>query len=113
MAYIYTDEWFGYVRDAINAKVATLRHLPPDTLLIAVDIVGDGVSPYVTEGAERHFLVQIDGGRCGWYREGEAGESDQLNYRFRGPAAVFDEIAAGLVDPIDAALKGAVRCGAT
>ncbi len=109
MAYIYTDEWFGYVRDAINAKVATLRNLPPDTLLIAVDIVGDGVSPYVAEGAERHFLVQIDGGHCGWYREGEAGEGDELNYRFRGPATVFDEIAAGLVDPIDAALKGAVR----
>jgi hypothetical protein len=109
MADIYTDEWFGMVRDAINAKVVTLRDLPTETLLIAVDIAGDGVSPYVAEGAERHFLVEIDGGRCAWYREGEAGEADELSYRFLGPAVVFDEIAAGLLDPIDAALKGAVR----
>lgn len=109
MADIYTDEWFGLVREAINARVSSLHDVPAGTWLVAVDIAGDGVSPYVADGSERHFLVQVTDGRCAWYREGEAGEDDELSYRFRGPATAFDEVAAGLLDPIDAALKGFIR----
>lgn len=109
MADIYTQEWFGLVRDAINARVTSLKDVPAGAWLVAVDIAGDGVSPYVAAGAERHFLVQVEDGRCAGYREGEAGEDDELSYRFRGPAASFDEVAAGLLDPIDAALKGIIR----
>jgi putative sterol carrier protein len=109
MADVYTEGWFETVRSAINAKVATLRDAMEGSILIAVDIVGDGVSPYVAEGATRHFLIQIDDGQCSWYREGEAGESDELSFRFVGPATAFDEVAAGLLDPIDAALRGTIR----
>jgi putative sterol carrier protein len=45
-----------------------------------------------------------------WYREvAPEDDSAYLEYRFRGPAAAFDEIAAGLTDPIEAALTGTVR----
>lgn len=109
MAEIYTESWFALVRDAINARVALLRNVPAGGWLIAVDIKGDGVSPYVGIDDERHFLVQVQDGQCAWYREGEAGEDEELSYRFRGPAAIFDEVAAGLLDPIDAALRGLIR----
>jgi hypothetical protein len=109
MADIYTPEWFDSVRDAINAKVVTLRDVPAGSWLVAVDIAGDGVSPYVEAGAERHFLIRVEDGCCAWYREGEAGPDDELSYRFRGPAAAFDEVAAGVLDPIDAALRGAIQ----
>jgi hypothetical protein len=109
MADVYTEAWFGAVRGAINVKVASLRDVPTDSILIAIDIVGDGVSPYVERDTERHFLVQIDDGQCSWYREGVPDESQELNFRFLGPATAFDEIAAGLLDPIDAALKGTIR----
>ena len=109
MADIYTEAWFALVRDAINERVAALRDVPTGSWLVAVDIVGDGVSPYVADGTERHFLVQIEDGRCAWYREGEPAEEEELSYRFRGPAAAFDEVAAALLDPIDAALRGVVR----
>jgi putative sterol carrier protein len=109
MADVYTEEWIQAVRAAINAKVANLRDVPEGSILIAIDIVGDGVSPYVEAGEERHFLVQIDDGHCSWYREGEADETQELSFRFLGPATTFDEVAAGLLDPIDAALRGNIR----
>jgi putative sterol carrier protein len=109
MADVYTEEWFEAVRTAINVRVANLREVPKGSILIAVDIAGDAVSPYVEAGRERHFLVQIDDGQCSWYREGEPDETQELSFRFLGPAAAFDEVAAGLLDPIDAALKGTIR----
>ncbi len=35
--------------------------------------------------------------------------SVKLNYRFTGPGSDFDAIAAGLADPIGAALSGTVK----
>ncbi len=110
---VYTDPWYETVREAINSKVATMTSLPPGTLHIAVDIEGDGRSPYVDASGARHFLVRLDDGHCAWYREvPEAAVSTpeaRLDFRFVGPAATFDEIVAGCLDPIDAALRGAIR----
>ncbi len=111
---IYTTEWYESVRDAINAGVGQLRSVPEGRFVVAVEVVGDGVSPYVGAGAERRFLMEIDEGTCLWYRELAEGDDERahldarIDYRFRGPATVFDEIAAGLVDPVDVALRGAV-----
>lgn len=68
----------------------------------------------VGDGEQRHFLVRINGGHCDWYRElSEAAAGDdpalRLDYRFVGPASAFDTIAAGLIDPIDATLRGTVK----
>ena len=110
MADIYTPEWYSEVRDAMNARIATMKELPTDEILIKVEIVGDGVSPYVAAAAERHFLVKIEDGRCAWYREVEGDDPAlTLNYRFRGSATTFDEIAVGLEDPINAALQGGIQ----
>ncbi len=110
MADIYTPAWYEEVRDAMNARVATMKNLPSGALQIKVEIFGDGISPYVAHGSERHFLVSIEDGHCAWYREVEGDDAaTKLDYRFRGPATAFDEIAAGLQDPIDAALHGTVK----
>lgn len=110
MADIYTEEWYLEVRDAMNARVETMRELPTGHIQVKVEIFGDGVSPYIPDGTERHFLVKIEDGRCAWYREVEGDDpSIRLDYRFRGPACVFDEIAAGLEDPVNAALRGTVK----
>jgi len=111
MPVIYTADWYSAVVEAINAHVAGLRGVPEGAWTCRIEIAGDGVSPYVAAGEERHFLVRIDGGRCIWYREvlGEEEEGTVLDYRFRGPAAVFDEIAAGAIDPVVAALHGTVK----
>lgn len=106
---IYTPEWYEAVQTAINDKVTTLKGVPDGGFNVAVEIVGDGTSPYVAEGSERHFLIRIERGQCSWYREIDGEPDVALDYRFRGPATVFDEIAASLVDPIDAALHGTVK----
>lgn len=110
---VYTDEWYGAVVDAINRRVATLDHVPPGTLHVAVDIEGDGTSPYVSEGGSRHFLIRIEDGHCAWYREipepAQSTPECRLDYRFVGPASTFDAIIASQLDPIDAALHGNVH----
>ncbi|HET9729662.1 MAG TPA: SCP2 sterol-binding domain-containing protein [Acidimicrobiia bacterium] len=110
MADIYSPAWYEEVRDAMNAHVATMKDLPTGVLHIKVEIYGDGVSPYIEEGSERHFLVRIENGHCAWYREVDGDDPTvRLDFRFRGAATVFDAIAAGLQDPIDAALHGSVK----
>ncbi len=114
MADIYTDDWYAEVTKAINERVEGMSNIPLGTWHVAVDIEADGRSPYVPEGTSRHFLIRIEDGRCAWYRElpepATAADGDaRLDYRFVGPATAFDEIAASLVDPIDAALRGGVK----
>jgi putative sterol carrier protein len=107
---VYSPAWYEAVQEAINTRVTTLANVPTDAFNVAVEIVGDGESPYVAEGKVRHFLIRIEGGQCAWYREVEEDDpSVVLDYRFTGPGALFDEIAAGLADPIDAALSGTIK----
>lgn len=110
---IYTQPWYEAVRDTINARVAELaeRDVPKGAWHAVVEIVGDGLSPYVGADATRRFLVRIEDGHCSWYREIDTPDPDDvaLDYRFTGPATAFDSIASGSIDPIDAALDGTVR----
>lgn len=115
MADIYTPGWYDAVRATINAKVADLAERPEGGFTVAVDIQGDGTSPYFPADGARHFLIRIDDGHCEWYREMESTDAgtfdhdEDLDYRFIGPASVFDNIAAGICDPIDVALGGQVK----
>ncbi len=109
---VYTQEWYEAVRGAMNDAAGTLRSVPEGRFAVAVEIEGDGVSPYVGDEGRR-FLLEIEDGVCLWYRElapgdGEHAQAGRIDYRFRGPATVFDELAAGLLDPIDAALRGTI-----
>lgn len=107
---VYTTPWYEAVKDAINDAVGRIANAPKDSLTIQAEIVGDGNSPYVAEGQMLRFLVRLEEGQCAWYREIEQDDpSVQLDYRFTGPATVFDEIAAAEADPIDAALSGAIK----
>jgi putative sterol carrier protein len=111
---VYSAEWYEAVREAINERARTLRRVPEGRFLVAVEIEGDGASPYVPRGGVRRFVLEIVEGTCTWYRELAVGEDERalagrrVDYRFRGPASVFDAIAAGELDPIDAALRGTI-----
>ena len=110
MPAVYTPEWYDAVRDAINTRVAQLPEVPDSSFNIAIEIVGEGRSPYVGHGRVRRFLVRLEDGACAWYREVDADDpSVELDYRFTGPASAFDEVSAGILDPIDAALRGTIH----
>jgi putative sterol carrier protein len=107
---VYTAPWYEAVKEAINAAVATIDDAPNDSFTIQAEIVGDGRSPYVPEHQVLKFLIRLEESQCVWYREiDEDDPSVKLDYRFTGPASVFDEIAAARTDPIDAALSGAIK----
>jgi putative sterol carrier protein len=107
---VYTEPWYESVKEAINAAVATVPGAPTESFTIQTEVVGDGRSPYVPEGATLRFLIRLEQGRCAWYREIDQDDpSVKLDYRFFGPATLFDEIAAAELDPIDAALSGAIK----
>jgi len=110
---IYTEPWYEAVKLTINDHVGRLKDkdVPKGAWHAVVEIVGDGASPYVGTGDTRRFVVRIEDGRCDWYREIDTPDPEgvDLDYRFVGPAASFDEIAAGMLDPIDAALMGTVK----
>ena len=107
---IYTPDWYDAVVKAINGRVEQLKDVPAGAWTCRIEIAGDGSSPYVSAGGQRHFLVRIENGQCTWYREVDPeDDGTELDYRFQGPATIFDEIAAGVLDPIDAALRGTVK----
>ena len=111
---IYTSEGYEAVREAMNASARRLGRLPGGSFLVAIEIEGDGRSPYVAPDGERRFVVRIDEGSCTWYREVDSADEEHrqtgghLDYRFRGRASDFDALAAGLLDPIEAALRGTI-----
>ena len=112
---IYTPSWYEEVKEAMNESASRLTGVPDGSFVVAIEIGGDGMSPYVDISGLRRFLIKIDQGKCQWYREIASKEEETelsnggVNFRFTGPATTFDEIAAGLLDPIDAALKGLVK----
>lgn len=112
MSDIYTDDWYKSVRETINEHVAGLpaKAVPQGEWHAVVEIIGDGASPYVGADDVRRFLIKIENGSCAWYREIDTPNPEvTLDYRFVGPATTFDEIAAGMRDPVDAALDGTVK----
>ncbi len=112
---VYSPDWYEAVRVAMNERATKLRQVPDGSFVIVIEIAGDGVSPYVAEAGQRRFVARIENGGCAWYREvGDAGEEHTLtdgraDYRFQGTASSFDELAAGVLDPIDAALRGTIK----
>ena len=107
---IYTPDWYEAVKVAINEAVVKIPNAPKDSFTIQVEIVGDGKTPYVADGDMLRLLIRLEEGVCAWYREIDADDpSVKLNYRFTGPGSVFDSIAAGTSDPIDAALTGTIK----
>jgi putative sterol carrier protein len=107
---VYTPDWYEAVKTAINDAVAKIPNAPKDSFTIQAEIMGDGKSPYVSDAGALKFLIHLEGGQCTWYREiPDDDPSVKLDYRFTGPATTFDSIAAGLSDPIDAALSGAIK----
>ncbi len=110
MADIYSPEWYASLQALINGRDDLARRVPKEAWRILVQVEGDGLSPYVQQGRARCFLVLVAQGKCTACQELEGPPaSRELDFRFRGPASVFEGIAAGLVDPVEAGLKGLIK----
>jgi putative sterol carrier protein len=74
------------------------------------ELRGDPSSPYVAEGKQLYFVVQLEDGKCtGYYEADESPPRKEFDFIFEFPASVFEGVAAGTVDPVDAGLKGTIK----
>ena len=110
MAEIYSQAWYETLRDLMNGNADISARAPQGQWRVCLEIMGDDTSPYIGAGEAKYFFVLFDGGRCEEYRElPEPLDGRELDFRITGPAGVFEEVAAGERDFIEAGLRGAIK----
>jgi len=110
MADIYSIDWYDTLKALVNSREDISARAPQGQWRICVEIAGDGKSPYIGNGQAKYFFILFDKGKCQEYKElSETMDGKGLDFRFSGPATVFEEIAAGMRDFIEAGLRGAIR----
>jgi hypothetical protein len=110
MAEVFSTAWLAQWAELINSDESLPDHAPPGLLRIYLRIEGDSASPYVPQDESLHLLLHLEDGRCTKLERGAGppGPRD-LDFRFSGPAAVFEQVAAGQRDPVDAGLEGDIK----
>jgi len=110
MPAVYSDEWYDALKQMIDSSAEFAAKAPAKRMVMALEIDGDGVSPYVGHGTSLHYLLVLDAGKVTELRAlAERHDGSGLNFRFSAPATVWEEIAAGSLDPITAGLRGKIR----
>lgn len=110
MAEIYTKQWYDALQDLINGNAQVEKGAPRGLYKMLAEVRGDARSPYVTEGDRLYFTVHLEDGKCTEYRElTEPPSRREFDFIFELPASVFEGVAAGIVDPIQAGLKGTIK----
>ena len=110
MAEIYTTQWYDNLKDLLNSSESIAAQAPADKWRVSLELMGDGQSPYIPAGQGKYFLALFDKGKCQQYEElAQPMDGKDLDFRLTGPAAVFEEIAAGQRDFIEAGLRGTIK----
>jgi putative sterol carrier protein len=79
-------------------------------LKVLGELRGDDRSPYLSRGEQRFFVVYLNDGKCTDYHQVHVPPPrKEFDFIFEIPAAIFEEVAAGLADPVAAGLKGTIK----
>jgi len=107
---IYSTEWYDALKDLMNRNPDLAKSAPSGELKVLGVFDGDGRSPYLEQGEQRFFVVHLSDGRCtNYYQVDEPPPRKEFDFIFEIPAAIFEETAAGIVDPVEAGLKGTIK----
>ena len=107
MPEIYSTEWYEAMLSLANSRDDISGKVPQGDWKIAVEVVGDGKSPYIPEGTTKHYFIHFLDGKVVEYKEHpDKVPGKGLNYRINGAASIFDGIAAEIVDPVEVGLNG-------
>ena len=110
MSDIYSDAWYEDMKNLINGSGRLGEIAPRTRITLALEVMGDGVSPYVPVEGALHFLLVIDNGKVVEFRPlPERHDGKGLNFRFTAPATVWEGVAAGKNDPIRCGLRGEIK----
>lgn len=110
MPEIYSNAWYEALKEILNGNPDVDKNAPRGTFHVLARIVGDPASLYMQVGEVRNFVVVFEDGKCLEYRQVEvAPPRKEFDYIFELPASVFEGVAAGLIDLVDAGLKGKIK----
>jgi hypothetical protein len=110
MPAIYTKEWYEALKELLNHNPAVEKNSPRGRFHVLAIINGDAQSAYLPPGEARNFVVEFVDGKCLEYREEQSAPARKgFNFIFELPASAFEGIAAGLIDLVDAGLKGTIK----
>ncbi len=110
MSVIYSDAWYEDMKNLINGSEKLGEMAPKVRIVMSLEVMGDGASPYVPKDGALHFLLAIEEGKVTEFRplpERHGGKG--LNFRFTAPATVWESVADGKTDPITAGLRGEIK----
>src|ERR1035441_3134393 len=114
MPAIYTTEWYEAIKKLLNDNPEVDKNSPRGTFHVLAKIVGDARSVYLPVAQLRNFVVLFTDGKCLEYRQADAPPPRKdFEFIFELPASVFEEVAAGPIDLIDAGLKGRIQINRT
>jgi len=110
MPEIYTNAWYEALEKLLNENPEIDKNAPRGTFHVLAKIIGDAASLYIPPAEVRNYVVLFADGKCLEYRQVDiAPPRKDFDYIFELPASVFEGVAAGLIDLIDAGLKGKVK----
>jgi len=110
MPEIYTNQWYEALKKLLNENPQVDKNAPRGTFHVLAKIIGDAASLYMPAGEIRSYVVVFADGKCLEYRQVDiAPPRKDFDFIFELPASVFEGVAAGLIDLIDAGLKGKVK----
>jgi len=110
MSDVYSDAWYDDLKRMIHGSAEFAAKAPTKPMVMTLEITGDDRSPYVGAGDARYYLLVLDGGVVTELNALDSKHDGKgLNFRFTAAATVWEEIAAGLLDPITAGLRGKIR----
>ncbi len=110
MPAIYTNQWYDALKELLNRNPEVKKNAPPGKYKVLAELRGDGRSPYLTDGERRFFVAHLEDGRCTDYHQvNDPPARKEFDFIFEVPATVFEGVAAGLVDPVGAGLKGTIK----
>lgn len=110
MPVIYSDEWYEALKELLNRNPDVEKNAPSGTFHVLAEIIGDDRSHYLVPGERRNFVIQFSDGKCIDYREvPETPARRGFDFIFEVPASIFEGVAAGLIDLVEAGLKGLIK----
>ena len=110
MPAIYTKEWYEELKGLLNRNEEVAKNAPRGKYKALAELRGDAHSPYLADGKKLFFVVLLDDGKCtDCFEVQEPPPRKECDFIFEVPAAVFEGVAAGLVDPVEAGLKGTIK----
>jgi hypothetical protein len=110
MSVIYSDAWYDDMKELINGAEGFRKEAPKDHVVMSLEVLGDGSSPYVAADDALYFLIEVSDGMVQEFRPlPERFSGKGLQFRFTAPASVWESVAAGQTDPITAGLRGVIK----